>query len=273
LFEATDLSHYFTDRNQAVVIVDDTLHGKGNVRNIRLLSLFFFLVDRVGCTVLFRVLVSAQHSLVNGAIIIQTVWVPQKTETCAQMYPSSPRQQLGHGWMRLRWRLELPFIPVASVWNVSSSDSSLQVLEQASTLRMNSDSNGDNPSAIMPLFVPPPTEVATQRSSWPPHNQQSTYDWTKPTVQIYQAVFKDEPLPATFSYERRQLDYNYHVRLIRSRLIFQDSVLSQICNATANGGQPQQQPQLDPSSSSSMAHGSFSRLVPWGLARAMYWSN
>jgi hypothetical protein len=63
LFEATDLIHHFTIRNQAVVIVDDTLHGKGNVRNIRLLSLFFFLVQLVGCTILFCVLVSAHISV------------------------------------------------------------------------------------------------------------------------------------------------------------------------------------------------------------------
>jgi hypothetical protein len=63
LLEATDLSHHFTIRNQAVVIVDDTLHGKGNVRNIRLLSLFLFLVHLVGCAVVFRILVSARISV------------------------------------------------------------------------------------------------------------------------------------------------------------------------------------------------------------------
>lgn len=83
---------------------------------------------------------------------------------------------------------------------------------------------------IMSSFFPS-KENATTWDAWPPHNTQINYDWTKPTVQIYQANDEesaDEPLPDTFLRERQKLDYNYHNRLICSRLIFQDSVIAQI---------------------------------------------
>lgn len=83
-------------------------------------------------------------------------------------------------------------------------------------------------TAAMDGLELPSKENATKFDAWPPHNHEITYDWTKPTVQVYKDKQCDFQWPDQFQQERQRLDYNYHDRLIYTRLLFQDSVIGKI---------------------------------------------
>lgn len=70
----------------------------------------------------------------------------------------------------------------------------------------------------------------TNTQSWPPLNQNVTFDWSQPTNQVYASQDDEEEKTFTepFSLARSLLDYSYHANPLKNRQLLQDEILRRV---------------------------------------------